>query len=368
MRIVVASDKLKGSLTSQSAGEAIAAGVRDRMPGADVVVLPVADGGEGTLDSALAVGWESQPVTASGPTGAPVETALARSGPRALVELADCCGLGRLPGGMPAPMDASSRGLGDAIRAALDHRARDIIVGIGGSASTDGGLGMLRALGAVAQDRSGAPVAEGGRGLGDVAHLDLDGLDTRLRDVTLTLASDVGNPLHGPQGAAYVYAPQKGATPAEVAALDAGLRHWAALVGGRPDSPGAGAAGGVGYAAVQVLGASLRSGVDVVLDLVGFETACAGADLVITGEGAIDAQTLQGKAVAGVARRSQALGVPVLAVCGRCDLTDGELAALGVAGVAELRHEESDVRRSMAQAAPLVRRAAARLVELWRLP
>ena len=366
MRIIVAPDKFKGSLPATQVAAAIADGLRSGDAGAEVVTIPVADGGEGTVDAAVAAGFERVPVTAAGPAGDPVRASYARRGEVAVVELACVCGLARLPGGpsssRAAPLTASSFGAGEVLRAALEAGARRIIFGVGGSASTDGGAGLLQALGARVLDARGEPARPGGAGLRDVATLDLSGLHPKLRAAEVILAADVDNPLTGPDGAAEVYGPQKGASPAEVARLDEGLRHWAAVVAAATGTdwsraPGAGAAGGVGFAALAVLGATRRPGVELVLDLGGFEDALDGADLVITGEGSLDAQSLAGKAPVGVARAAARLGVPVVAVAGRSTLTEAELATAGISAVYPLSDLEPDPERSRAEAARLLRQA-----------
>src|SRR6516164_2905209 len=340
MKIVVAPDKFKGSLPATQ------------------------------VDAAVAAGFERVPVTAAGPTGDPVRASYARRGEVAVVELACVCGLARLPGGpcssRAAPLTASSFGVGEVLRAALEAGAHRIILGVGGSASTDGGAGLLQALGARVLDARGEPAGRGGGALHDVAALDLTGLHPALypagRTAELILAADVDNPLAGPDGAAEVYGPQKGASPAEVALLDAGLRHWAAVVAAAVGqdwsrAPGSGAAGGVGFAARAVLGARSRPGIELVLELAGFGTALDGADLVITGEGSLDAQSLAGKAPVGVARAAARHGVPVVAVAGRSTLTEAELATAGITAVYPLSDLEPDPERSRAEAARLLRQA-----------
>ena len=365
MKIVVAPDKFKGSLPATQVAAAIAAGLRTGRPGAELVTIPIADGGEGTVDAAVAAGFERVPVTAAGPAGDPVRASYARRGEVAVVELACVCGLARLPGGpcssRAVPLTASSFGAGEVLRAALEAGARRIILGVGGSASTDGGAGLLQALGARVLDSRGGPVGRGGGALHDVAALDLAGLHPALSSAEVTLAADVDNPLTGPDGAAEVYGPQKGASPAEVAVLDAGLRRWAAVVAaavGRDWShaPGSGAAGGVGFAARAVLGAGSRPGIGLVLELAGFAAALDGADLVITGEGSLDTQSLAGKAPVGVARAAARLGIPVIAVTGRSTLTEAELATAGITAVYPLSDLEPDPERSLAEAAELLRR------------
>ncbi|WP_433799530.1 glycerate kinase [Actinomycetospora sp. CA-084318] len=350
--VVVAPDKFKGSATAAEVAARLGAGLR--AGGATARELPVADGGDGTLDAAVAAGYERVPVAVTGPTGRPVPAAFALRGTAAVIELATASGLGLLPDG-PAPRRAGSRGVGELVRAALDAGARTIVLGVGGSAGTDGGTGMLAALGARFTDAAGAELPDGGGALEHLAAVDLGGLDPRLADVALTLASDVDNPLLGPTGAAAVYGPQKGAGPTDVVVLDRGLQRLAALVDPTAAAlPGAGAAGGVGYAALAVLGATMRPGIDVVLELVGFATALEGAALVVTGEGRVDRQTLHGKAPAGVAAAARRAGVPVVAVCGVCDLGPAELAAAGFVATHALTTLCPDEARCMTAPGPLL--------------
>jgi glycerate 2-kinase len=361
MKIVVAPDKFKGSLPAAQVAAAIAAGLRAELPTAEVVTIPVADGGDGTVDAAVAAGFKRVPVTVDGPTGEPVAASYARCGEVAVVELAGCCGLMRLPGGRLEPLTASSFGAGQVLAAALEAGARRIIFGVGGSASTDGGAGLLQALGARVLDTRGEPLARGGAALHEVATLDLAGLHPALRAASVILATDVVNPLIGPNGAAEVYGPQKGASPGQIRELASGLRRWAAVVAeatgtDRSQAPGAGAAGGVGFAALAVLGAERRLGIDVILDLLDFGAALDGAALVIIGEGSLDTQTLAGKAPVGVAKAATQRGIPVVAVAGRSTLTDGELARAGIAAVYTLSDLEPDPARSSAEASLLLRR------------
>jgi len=370
MRIVVAPDKFKGSLPAADVAAAVAAGLRAVAGYAEILTMPVADGGDGTVDAAVAAGFERIPVTAAGPDGEPVRASYARRGDVAVVELACACGLALLPAGRRVPLTASSFGAGEVLRTALDAGARQVVLGVGGSASTDGGAGMLAALGARVLGADGEPVGRevtgrrvaGGADLELVATLDLTGLHPAFRsgEASLTLAADVDNPLTGPDGAAAVYGPQKGASPDEVARLDAGLARWAAVVAATVGkdwsrAPGAGAAGGVGFAAMAVLGARMRPGIELVLELTGLESRLAGADLVITGEGSLDEQSLAGKAPVGVARAAARHGVPVVAVAGRNTLTQAELAAAGIAAVYPLTAIEPDLERCQAEAAALLR-------------
>jgi glycerate 2-kinase len=365
--IVLAPDKFKGSLSAHEAAQAMAQGVWRADPTVTTIACPIADGGEGTLDAVLAAGFEKVEVYGIGPTGAAVCTAYARRGKRAVIEMADICGLQRLPGATPAPMTATSYGLGSVIARALDDGCRDIVTTIGGSASTDGGAGMLIALGAAVLDHHGRRIAYGGGGLADAAHLDLSGLHPAITESTFTLAADVDSPLCGPQGAANVYGPQKGADGSQVVALERGLSRWADLVEAATstdcrNAPGAGAAGGVGFAALAVLGARVRPGIEMILDLVELGRNLLGAKLVVTGEGSLDRQSLRGKAPVGVSRRAQKHGVPTFAVAGVSTLTSTEARAGGFAGVRTLNELEHDLLRCSEDAANLLTRVTEQLI------
>jgi glycerate kinase len=366
MRVLLAPDKFKGSLTAADVARHLGTGMLAGRPELELTAVPIADGGDGTVDAAVAAGYQRCPVTVSGPTGEPVDTAFALLGTRAVVELADACGLVRLPGGVLAPMTASSAGLGQALLAAVRAGATTVVLGIGGSASTDGGAGLLSALGAAILDETDRPVDPGGGPLARAHRIDLSGLDPAIRSVEILLAADVDSPLLGPTGAAAVFAPQKGASPAQVSALDAALAHWADMVqrqvpGRWAELPGAGAAGGVGFAALAVLGARSRPGIELVLDLADFAGRLPQADVVITGEGSIDAQTLQGKGPAGVAAAAAALGVPVLAVAGRVLLDASQLRTAGFAATYALLDLEPDPARCMANAGPLLEQLGRRI-------
>ena len=364
--VVIAPDKFKGSLAAADVAAALRRGLLARRGDLEVRSAPVADGGEGTLQAAIAAGFEPVAVTASGPRGEPVATRYARRGSTAVVEMADVSGLSRLPGppGSPDALGATSRGTGDVLKAALDAGCRQIVLGIGGSACTDGGAGMVQALGGRVLGSDGGEVAPGGAALGRLAGVDLSGLVPTLAQAQVVVACDVYSPLTGPHGAAAVYGPQKGATPDDVRVLDAALARWADAVAAasgadRRDEPGAGAAGGVGFAALAVLGATLRPGIELVLELLGFDELLRGVQLVITGEGSLDAQSLNGKAPIGVARAAQRLGVPVVAVCGRCVLNVDEVAGAGFRQVYALSDLEADPARSMRNAAALLERVGA---------
>jgi glycerate 2-kinase len=361
MRAVVAPDKFKGSATAARAAAALAAGMRAGRPGIEVAELPVADGGDGTVAAAIAAGFGAQQVAAEGPDGAPVLARFAIRGSVAVVELAEASGL-RLLTGPLAPLTASTYGLGQVIAAALGRGAQTIVLGLGGSASTDGGAGMVQALGARLADGMGRPLARGGAALRELASIDISALERRLAGVRFLVASDVDSPLLGPAGAAAVFAPQKGAGQAQVALLDEALTRWAELTAAVTGldvaaAAGAGAAGGTGFAALAYLRASLVPGIDLVLDLIGFDAALAGAALVVTGEGCLDAQTLSGKAPAGVARAAARRSVPVVAVAGQVLLDAAALAAAGFAQVYSLEQFEPDLAVRIARVLPLLERA-----------
>ena len=365
-RVVIAPDKFKGSLTAGQAARAMALGVKRANPELTTVECPVADGGDGTLDTAVAAGFERVPVYAAGPTGQVVLTAYARNGKTAVVEMAEICGLQRLPGGIAAPVTASSYGLGQVVAQALEHGCADIVIGVGGSASTDGGAGFLAALGAIARDEHGARLNRGGRYIGSAKQLDLTGLHREIASAAFTIAVDVDNPLYGPLGAAHVYAPQKGADPLQVSELDGALRVWADVVERATGNDcrtaaGAGAAGGVGFAAMAVLGAQMRSGIEVILDLIELDKHLVGACAAVTGEGSLDHQSLRGKAAVGVSRRAGAHGVPTFAVAGVSTLDPVGVDTAGLAGVYALSDLEPDRQRSISHAGELLTLATERL-------
>lgn len=352
--VLIASDKFKGSLTAAEVGDAVARGLRRARSDVTVISQPVADGGDGTVAAAVAAGYRLVPVVAAGPTGRPVLSGYARWGDTAVVELADVAGLVRLPDGRPAPLTATSRGAGELIAAAVDAGCTRIVLGIGGSASTDGGAGLVRALGAVVLDAHGTEVGEGGAGLDAAVTVDVTALRRRMSGIEVVVACDVDNPLTGPQGAAAVYGPQKGADAFQVRQLEAALAHWADVVAEATGSDqrqaaGAGAAGGVGFAALALLDARLQPGIELVLDMIRFQDRLAQADLVVTGEGMLDEQTLHGKAVAGVAAAARAAGIPVVAVCGRNVLDGATLAAVGIEAAYALTDVEPDLDRCLTE-------------------
>ncbi|HEY2054910.1 MAG TPA: glycerate kinase [Solirubrobacterales bacterium] len=390
-RVLVAPDSFKGSLGQAEAAAAIAAGVRRAAPGATVIELPLSDGGEGWLETLVGATADGrvERATVTGPLGEPLEGRFGLiDGERtAVIEVATASGL-QLVEPTPATFRAASTaGTGALIGSALDAGARRILVGLGGSATTDGGAGLAVALGARLLDVDGEPIgasAPGNEALADIAAVDLTGLDPRLAATEVLAATDVDNPLLGPTGAAAVYGPQKGAGPADVGPADAALANFAARVeaaldreprgtpgpgdptapGPAPrDLPGAGAAGGLGFGLVAFCGARLASGIELALDVVGFDAALAAADLVITGEGRIDLQTLHGKVVAGVAGRARTAGVPAYAIGGAVDpavLADWPaFAAAGLAGVESTLEEPLPPAAALAPEAARVRLTAA---------
>ncbi len=365
MRVVVAPDKFKGSLTAVEAAEAMAAGVRDAVD-ARVDRCPVADGGEGTLDVLLAAGGRRIDVEVAGPLSAPVAAHYVVLDGWAYVESARACGIEHVEPTTRTALLAHTHGVGELVRHAVEHGAHGVVLTVGGTASTDGGAGMLRALGATVHDARGNPVEPGGGALASVATVDLTAVRRLLHGIELRVATDVTNPLLGLHGAAAVFGPQKGAGVQEVRQLESGLRAWSNALtraGARDvaDTPGAGAGGGVAGAAIA-LGAEVESGFELVASVIGVDEAVRGADLVITGEGSLDAQSLAGKAPAGVADLARRAGVPVAAVAGRIALAPTELAGAGITAWRALVDEAESSEDALRRAAELLRGATAAVV------
>lgn len=373
MKIVICPDSFKESLPASAAAQAIAEGVREVWPDADCVCLPLADGGEGTLDALVsATGGQLLTRRVQGPLGAPVNArfAVLGDGKTALIEMAEAAGLPLLSPAQRDPLRTSTFGVGELIAAALDLGVTRILLGLGGSATQDGGAGMLQALGARLLDAQGQPLPPGGAALGQLAQLHLDGLDPRLARVTVEVACDVDHPLCGPRGSSAVFAPQKGADAAAVVLLDAALAHWGAQLAqatGRQvaELPGAGAAGGMGAAALAVFAARLRPGIDWVMDALDFNAALHGADWVISGEGRADGQSAGGKVISGVARRAQAAGVPLLVLAG--SLGDGyqALYPLGVRAILPIVPGPVSLAQALDGAAENLRRTARMAAAVW---
>lgn len=365
MRVVIAPDKFKGSLSAPDVAKHLATGLLAGFgQGIQATRIPVADGGEGTIDAAIGSGFTRRTTTVTGPLGEPVKADFAVKGTEAVIEMAAASGLALLPDGprSETAKKATSIGTGELIRAALDLGCRKIILGVGGSANTDAGAGVLQGLGAVFLDEDGNELPGGGAALAEIDSIDFSNFDVRIEATEFVLASDVDNPLLGASGAPAIFGPQKGATPDDVAELDAAIQHFvdvlAATTGQHAKyaakAEGAGAAGGVGYIAIAALKAERRPGIDVVLEFTDLEQRLKGADLVITGEGSLDEQSLLGKTPIGVSRAAQRNGVPVIAVCGRSTLSREQLADAGFHTVHALTDLEKDVQKCIAEAGPLL--------------
>ena len=374
MKLVIAPDSFKESLSARAVAEAIAAGWARVYPDAELLLCPMADGGEGTVDALLsATGGKLQQTRVSGPLGDPVEAHWGLlPDAQAIIEMAEASGLHLVEPGRRDVLAASSHGTGELIRAALDAGVRRIVLGLGGSATNDGGAGLLAALGVRFLDREGQELPLGGAALARLSQIDLTGLDTRLAQVEVMVAADVDNPLCGPRGASAVFGPQKGASPEQVAQLDEALAHYADVMAATlgedlRDLPGVGAAGGLGFAARAVLRAGFRPGVELVAELSGLAQAVQGADLVITGEGRLDGQSLHGKTPVGVARIARAAGVPVIALAG--SLGDGyqRLYAEGIGAAFSLAPGPLSLEQAMQQAADQLSARAADLARLWQI-
>ena len=340
--ILIAPDSFKGTLSADAAARAIAVGLRRAMPGVRFRLAPMADGGEGTVDAVIAATrGQWQRCRVRDPLGRIITARYGRVAgrtPRAVIEMAAASGLPLLRPRERNPLRTGTEGTGDLLRDALACGARRICMGIGGSATNDGGTGMARALGVRFLDLRGRELPCGGGALLGLVRIDNSGLDPRVRKTVIEVACDVTNPLCGPRGASAVYGPQKGATPAMVQRLDAGLRRLAEVVrrdlgADVADAPGAGAAGGLGFGLMAFCGARLRRGVEMVAEAVNLEKLIRGCDLVITGEGRMDSQTLNGKTPMGVARVAQKAGVPVIAICGCTGAGWQAVHQIGIAAV-----------------------------------
>ncbi|WP_144945090.1 glycerate kinase [Pseudomonas oryzihabitans] len=374
MKIVIAPDSFKESLSAAGVASALARGLRQALPTAEIRECPLGDGGEGTLDAVLAAtGGEVREARVTGPLGEPVT---ARWGwlaeqRTAFVEMASASGLELVPKARRDVRVATSHGTGELLRAALDAGAERLVLAIGGSATNDSGAGVLQALGVRLLDGQGQALAPGGAALASLASLDLTDLHPRLAAVEVVIAADVDNPLCGPQGASQIFGPQKGASPEQVRELDAALAHFATVTAatlGRDvsEQPGAGAAGGVGFAALAFLQATFRPGIEVVAELVGLEEALQDADLAVTGEGRLDGQTLRGKTPAGVLRLAQRHGVPVVAVAGSLGEGYDALYQQGLAAAFSLVPGPLSLEEALAQAEGLLERTARDIGRLWQ--
>ena len=372
MRILIAPDKFKGSLTAIEAAAAIAEGALRVYPDAVATQFPVADGGEGTLEAAVAAGYEERLNAVVGPILAPIGAAWAfrrdaAGRATAVIETAQASGLAHMEPTPENALRAHSYGCGQLIAAALDAGASEIVLGVGGSAMTDGGSGALRALGLKPLDAAGNVVPLGGGSLADVVALDASGLDPRLAAVNFRIAVDVRNPLVGSAGAAHVFGPQKGADEDAVEKLDAGLRNWASLLrettGRDVNVPGAGAAGGFPASFLGFTQATLEGGFALVAGLTGLAGQLKEADLVITGEGSMDSQSLTGKAPIALADAARELGIPVIVVAGRILVTPEDLAGHGVVAAAQLLDVAPSPEEAMANAGKYLTWATTQVLE-----
>lgn len=373
--IIVCPDSFKGSLTSAEAAEAIARGIRRAQPVAEIRAVPLADGGEGTVEALVtAAGGRIVSTPATGPLGDRIDSFIGAlgDGQTALVEMAAASGLTLVPEPLHNPMLTTSYGTGELIKAALDLGCRGIILGLGGSATNDGGVGMIQALGGSFRDGKGQEIGPGGGQLIRINSIDVSALDPRLKKVHVTVASDVENPLTGPNGASAVFGPQKGATAEMVAALDKGLGNLANLI--RRDlgvdietTPGSGAAGGIGAAALAFLGAELRPGIDIVLEAAHFDEKLQSAKLVITGEGRADSQTLQGKTVSGVLKAAEKHRVPVIVMAGAIEPEGYALLDRGAAALLCIVDRPMSSEEAMTRAGELLERTAEQAARLHPL-
>ena len=375
MRILVAPDSFKGSLSALGVAKAMERGIFSVLPDATVLKVPLADGGEGTVEALVgATGGRILRERVMGPLGEPVlaEWGILGDGATAVIELAAASGLTLLPARERDPLQASSHGTGQLLRAALDQGLRRIILGLGGSATNDGGAGLIQALGARFLDRAGNPLPPGGAALARLARIELEGLDPRLAETELVVACDVDNPLCGPRGASAVFGPQKGATEEGVAELDRALAHFALLAAqstGRnvASLPGAGAAGGVGAGLLFFTQAQLRPGIQIILEANGFWEHLKTADLVITGEGRTDFQSAMGKAPMGVGQAAARLQVPVVCLSGGLGQGSELLLEHGISALMTIVPGPMSLDLCMASAEKLIEEAAARLCRLIRL-
>jgi glycerate kinase len=373
LKVVIAPQGFKGNLTALQVSQAIDRGIRRVLPDVVTSLVPMADGGEGTTQALIdALGGEMIPVEVTDPMGGRVlaHWGFLSDGVTAVIEMAVASGLSLVPPGKRDPLSATTYGTGELIRHALEKGCRKFIIGIGGSATNDGGAGMAQALGARLLDAKGEAIAFGGAALSSLEHIDVATLDSRLADCDILLACDVDNPLCGPNGASCVYGPQKGATSEMVAQLDRALAHYADVIERDlgidiRDIPGAGAAGGLGAGLMVFLKARLEPGVEVIIQATGLIAHLKGAELVFTGEGRIDGQTACGKTPVGVARRAKELGLPVIAIAG--EIGDGYQAVFGegIDSVFSIAPGPISLSQSLSMAEELTADTAERAVRLF---
>ena len=375
MKIVIAPQAFKGSISALEVAKAMGEGVRRVVPEAEVVLVPVADGGDGTLETLVeGSGGHIRSSAVTGPLGEKVEAVWGAmgDGSTAVIEMARTSGLALVPVERRNPSVTTTRGLGEAVRHALDAGFRTFIIGIGGSATNDAGAGMAQALGIRLLDAEGQDLPEGGSALIRLDRIDMSNLDGRARESRFQVACDVNNPLTGSQGASAIYGPQKGATPEMVAELDRALGHFAAIVRRDlgidiNDVPGAGAAGGLGGGLIAFLGGELKAGVDIVLETVGLNARLVGADLVITGEGCLDYQTVYSKAPIGVAGMAKEMDIPVVAISGSLGERYGEVHRHGIDAAAAITCAPMTLNEASDNAAALVADATEEALRFMRV-
>lgn len=385
--IVIAPDSFKGSMSAEEAAKAIARGIRHALPKARLSLVPIADGGEGTLDCMIAAsGGNKIQVQVRGPLGDPIHAEFGvipsitnpsetvnDDEPTAVIEMAKASGIGLVSEAQRDPCKASTYGTGQLIQAALEHGCRRFILALGGSATNDGGTGMLQALGARLFDETGKEIEAGGIQLGKIAHISIKDLDPRIQKSTFIIASDVQNPLVGPNGATRIFAPQKGATPEIVEKLEAGMQHWADIIQTTTGKhvhhvPGAGAAGGIAAAFIAFFPSEIQRGIDVVIEHSTFRHHLPEADLVITGEGRIDHQTASGKTPMGIAQEARKFGVPTIAIAGSIgDEGVHVLHEYGIHAVFSLINRPMSLETAIREAPLLLEHCAEQIIRLYMI-
>lgn len=375
LKIVIAPDSFKGSISAMDAAKAIEKGVKRAGANIETVLIPVADGGEGTLESLVAAtGGRKVPLEVVGPLGLPVQAEYGwlGDGKTCVIEMASASGLCLVPDEQKNPLLTTTFGTGELIRSALDEGCRQFILAIGGSATNDGGIGMLQALGLKLLDASGKRVGHSGGELDKIASIDDTDWDSRIAESTFLIASDVQNPFIGKQGASHVFGPQKGATPEMVELLDQYMTHWADVVEEKTgvhlhDLPGAGAAGGIGGAFQAFFPATMRRGIDIVIEFTGLRQALEGADAVITGEGQIDFQTASGKTPMGIAQEAQRVGIPAFVLAGSIGRGIEELYQYGITSIHSIVSGPMSLEESMNRSAELLAGRAEQVIRTYQV-
>lgn len=374
MKIIIAPDSFKGSSSSINAAQAIKRGIKKIYPSAECIIVPVADGGEGTVEAAVsAAGGKYKTVKVTGPLGKAVKARFGiLPGGKAVIEMAEASGITLIPKEQLNPLKTSTYGTGELIKAALDVGCTQIMMGIGGSATTDCGIGMAAALGAKFLNEKGVETEKNGSALLHIKTIDLSNIDPRIKNAEIITACDVTNPLHGNKGAAYIYGPQKGAGEAMVKELDAGLKNMAGLIkkqlkSNAADIPGAGAAGGLGCGLTAFLGSRLMSGIDAVLDIVNFNEIIKDADLIITGEGKIDGQSIYGKVPVGIAGRAAKFGIPVIAIVGDIGENTDIVYNHGIDAVISTVNKAMPLEEAMAESSALLEETAERVMRIIKV-